>query len=147
MKQAKQWITAGIIGLVMAMVAAAPASAVSSPDVGYACVWVGHSGWKSGAKASCGSGKPTPDNTEYYGSFTIKTNDSAWANGKSCFYTRFGISTVIPEDVTTKGTFTLYSQYKAGYNYRDPDLTNGAGFDSTESFTDRVRSFRFNGCR
>lgn len=78
-------------------------------------------------------------------SLNNKTN-AVSANGKTCSITRY-----YDRSDRTGAYFIMNSETAAGYNYRDPNLGNGAGFGSwsNENWTNRISSVEFDGpdCR
>lgn len=107
--------------------------AVVSPQaascaLGWACIW----------KNSNYGG--TWDANQYDGIVSMTTSNSAWANGNSCYRTSFRTG---PFDYNPY--FILDSQTKIKTNYRDPNLTNGAGTGpyKSQNWKDRIRYIRF----
>lgn len=121
---------------------AVPAGAADAPcDSGYACGWDG-----------------TSYSSTFFGTAHTKTRwslqgfankaESAAANGASCTQTRFYKSWNIITNDVYGDYFTLYSRTLLGYNYQDPNLSNGAGFDSAGegSYSNTIEATWFVGC-
>lgn len=100
----------------------------ASCALGWGCLWQG----------SNYSGKWAAN--QYDGFVNTTVSNSAWANGNSCHRTSFRTGSG-----STNHFFILDSQTRIGSNYRDPNLSNGAGRGqySGENWKDRVRYIRF----
>lgn len=73
--------------------------------------------------------------------------DSASTNGAACKYTDFYDTWGLLDSVPSGMLFTLYSRQKVGSNYRDPNLSNGAGFNSAGTdIRNRIGASVFWGC-
>jgi len=117
----------------MGIIGPAAQAGTGACTLGYACLWQNndYNGTDYG-KLYNGSVVSTMDNKA----------SSAASNGKTCSKTRFYDS--------SNGTgkyFELSSQYLVGSNYRDPNLSNGAGVGpySGENWSDRVSYIAFSG--
>ncbi len=71
---------------------------------------------------------------------------SVSANGASCKYTRYYKSWNYITNHVYGDYFTMYSRQLMGYNYRDPNLTNGAGYDGTGNWDNTIEGTLFTGC-
>jgi len=117
-------------------------SASAAPGVcssGYSCVW-----YYSHYNTLVGSGAESAVslNSGNFPAAIANKSNSAWANGGSCNYTEFWT-----QYLQAGSKFTLYSQTRLGSNYRDPQLSNGAGFDGAGiNFANDIASYRFTGC-
>ncbi|QFU99828.1 hypothetical protein KDY119_03364 [Luteimicrobium xylanilyticum] len=75
------------------------------------------------------------------------TASSAAANGKNCSWSRYWSGWGRLTQAPAGDHFTLYSEVKVGENYRDPNLSNGAGFDGAGiNFNDTIESSEFLKC-
>jgi len=73
--------------------------------------------------------------------------DSVSVNGAQCKYTVFYRTWHIWDSRPIGKAFTLYSRQLMGMNYRDPNLSNGAGFDSNGSdVRNDIEATEFTGC-
>ncbi|WP_250442643.1 peptidase inhibitor family I36 protein [Actinotalea sp. C106] len=138
----KRAAAAAALALGLAVGIGSPASAAVAPcPSGYAC------GWDS-----------TSYSGTYFASALNKTNwgrqgfgnraESAAANGASCQFTRFYKSWNIVTNDVYGDYFTLYSRQLLGSNYQDPNLSNGAGYDSAGegSYANTLEAHWFTGC-
>lgn len=131
----KMAVSVGIAALAVVGLAA-PASAAEDCKVGYWCGWVdiNYSGQVRGSSYNKYAAE---------GAWINNKMSSASANGKSCWYTYF-----YDAGDWTGAHYTLYSKTGMGYNFKDPDLRNGAGFDgSNTNWNDRVSSVQFGYCQ
>ncbi len=85
------------------------------------------------------------NNTNLWGTSYNDDASSAAANGRNCKYSRFYADTTYSSGGSGP-YFTLYSKYKLGYNYQDPDLSNGAGYNGSGNWDNRVSAIEFAGC-
>ncbi len=144
MKVFRKWLAAPLATLMLlsGLSFAAPAAqAAPSCASGWACVWQSYSytgQWAANDRD--GALRITSDKA---GVAKTKSN-SAWANGKVCSSTYFRDRQ--PKD-KNGNYFTLNSQQVVNSNYRDPNLSNGAGTgkDSGQNWQNRVRYVVFDG--
>lgn len=73
--------------------------------------------------------------------------DSVSVNGASCKYTDFYDTWHWWDTAPIGKLFTLYSRQLMGSNYRDPNLANGAGYNSSgKDIRNRIDATVFWGC-
>ncbi len=73
--------------------------------------------------------------------------DSVSANGAQCRYTVYYRTWHWWDSRPIGKAFTLYSRQLEGRNYRDPNLSNGAGYDSDGSdVRNDIEATEFTGC-
>ncbi|MGV9182753.1 peptidase inhibitor family I36 protein [Arcanobacterium canis] len=117
---------------------AVPASAGTGEcKLGYACLWENRSfDGRSYGKNRDGAVTPSMNNRA----------SSAAANGNVCYATRF----YDYANPVGGGFFILWSETKKGKNYKDPNLSNGAGWDVygnlvKDNWEDRISYIMFTG--
>ncbi len=103
-------------------------SAAASCTLGDACTWTSSS--YTGTQSSYGYDQWT----------TTNYSNSVWARGYLCEKTSFRTG-----NSSSDSYFTLYSHYHYGKNYRDANLSDGAGFGpyNSQNWKDKIRYVRF----
>lgn len=137
MKVLRKWLAAPLATLMLLSglsLAAPAAQADSGCASGWACVWNRYS--YTGAWAANDRDGALRITSDKAGVAKTKSA-SAWANGKNCYQTYFYDS--------AGQYFILDSEQVRGYNYRDPNLSNGAGTGryAGQNWNDRVRRVVF----
>lgn len=149
MREGERFMRRFVTGLASVLLALATvggvaqsASAATAPS-GYACGYDLNQGWSAGGDYYC-----TQKNmSNWWGTGMNNRSSSAAANGASCKYTRYYKSWDFTTDSVYGSYFTLYSEQLMGSNYRDPDLSNGAGFDGAgQNFNNTIEGTWFTGC-
>lgn len=130
----KRFLASFGISLIAITSVSIPAQAAGDCKSGYACIWEhdSYSGRSYGGSVA-GPVASTINNMA----------SSASANGARCTTARYYDS-----GSTNSGSyFDLYSRQLMGYNYRDPNLTNGAGYGpyATQNWDNRVSRIIFLG--
>lgn len=92
-------------------------------DLGYSCLWM--------ERTYEGTSYGTERSKTKVADWLYKLGNSAGANGRACDHTRYYESWSYTTGNPSGKYFTLYSEHRIGSNYRDPNLSNGAGFDGT----------------
>ncbi|AWE43217.1 hypothetical protein DDD63_11210 [Actinobaculum sp. 313] len=139
MKVLRKWLAAPLATLMLLSglsLAAPAAQAAPGCASGWACVWQSYS--YTGQWAAAKSDGPLSVTSDKNGVAKTKSA-SAWANGRLCKHSYF-------QDGKGK-SFRLDSEQLVRTNYRDPNLSNGAGKGTYagENWNDRVRSVVFSG--
>lgn len=130
-------MVAGFVG------AAAPVASAAAGDglcnLGYNCIYQDLS-YQGGVLGSKKASKSLRGNVTWNDKAT-----SVSANGASCRYSNFYENAQGRAGAPSGDAFQIYSRSLMGYNYRDPDLRNGAG-NRTGNWDDRISGFTFSGC-
>lgn len=116
-------------GFVLAWSAPAQAG-TENCSTGWSCVWE-HKVYEGKVGAVTLNKNVVP--------YVSNMGSSAAANGQTCRSTRFYETWSVWNQNVSGSYFTLDSKVLVGSNYRDPNLSNGAGYDGVgQNWEDRV---------
>jgi hypothetical protein len=114
------------------------AGAATAPS-GYMCGYDG--------QTYAGSNYCLANDTVHWTAFANKASSAA-ANGANCEYSRYWSGWNIITGEPEHDYFTLYSEQMTHRNYRDPNLSNGAGFDGAgTNFNNTIEASQFLMCQ
>lgn len=109
-------------------------------DRGYTCIYQDLN-YDGGVLGSARSSKSLWGNLAWNDKAT-----SVSANGGQCMFSNFYEHASQSNGTPYGDSFQMYSRVLVGYNYRDPDLRNGAGNRTGQDWNDRISGFTFSGC-